>query len=157
MKLLLILSLLLSGCGVTTSQLVSLRQKTKDAEIIRSELDDNMQVSVFGMRSNKNQKVRDGFFEVAIAIAGEPSFDEKIFAENATEIDTKALLKETNEVLKAHHNIKRDINKLQKEIIKGHDEDNSMMGLLFKICGVGLILIVIAYLVIKNFIKVPFV
>lgn len=157
MKSLLILSLLLSGCGVTTSQLVSLRQKSKDSEIMRGELDDNMQVSVFGMRNNKDQKARDGFYGVAIAIAGEPSFDEMLFAENATEEDTKALLKETNEFLKAHNNIKRDINKLQNEIIKGHDEDNSMMGLLFKICGVGLILLVITYLLIKNFIKVPFV
>lgn len=156
-SLLLILSLSLSGCGVTTSQLVDLRHKTKEANILKGELDDNMQVSIFGMRNNKSQKVRDGFYEVAISIAGEPSFDEKMFAENATEENTKSLLKETNEFIKKYNKTNKDIDKLQMQIVKSHDEDNSMLGFLFKLLGIGLILAVVGYLVIKNFIKVPFV
>ena len=129
-----LMCLFLCGCGITTSQIVNLRQQSKEIDQLHEQLNDNFQVSLFGMRENQDEQVREKFCEVAFLISGEPSFDEKTFAENASLEDVDALFDQSLKLIKRLDKLNAAFEKTQLGIQKSYDDDNmfsSFVGLLF--------------------------
>jgi hypothetical protein len=97
------------------------------------------------MTHNKNDLVKTEFTKTAFQIAGEPSFEEKQFAENATMDDLKQLQSETADYLKQKNRLESQLIGVEKSITASHSNENSMFKIWLFVFASILLISVLAY------------
>lgn len=128
----LLILLLLSGCGLTTKTLVDFSKSRNKIGVIRSEIYDDLQVCIWGIKTNESLEARDAFVDVALEVLGEPSVEEKLFSRNATLKEINLLKIETVGFVKLERDLSNRLDSIEIEITEGHDEDRSMVRMIIK-------------------------